>query len=446
MNVISRGVRNTFRNSVRTVSIVLILGLSIGLALSMLVAHNAVEQKITSVKNSIGNIITISPAGARGFEGGGEPLTNDEVTKVKASPHVVAVTETLQDRLTSSDTNLQSAIDPGTLGQRFNRRGGGDQFGGDMPTPNIPLSLPVPVIGTNNPSSLQSFGGGTTKLTSGKSFDPNVDATVAIIGSELATKNSLAVGSTFQAYGNTVTVVGIFDAGNRFSNSSLVMPLATVQRLSGQTTDISSAIVQVDSIDNLNATVTSLKQMLGTSADVVSQQDTSTEALAPLQNITSVSLISLLGALVAGAVIILLTMIMIVRERRREIGVLKAIGASNLKVIGQFMAEAITFTLLGAILGLGLGVLGANPVTKLLVNNSSGTQPGPQLGGGMRGGGQFFRVLRGGATNLQNIHASAGLSLLAYGLLAAVIIAAVGSTMAAFLIAKVRPAEVMRAE
>jgi putative ABC transport system permease protein len=74
MNVFSRGVRNAFRNMIRTFSIIVILGLSIGLSLTMLVANHAVSDKITSVKASVGNTVTISPAGVRGFEGGGDPL------------------------------------------------------------------------------------------------------------------------------------------------------------------------------------------------------------------------------------------------------------------------------------------------------------------------------------------------------------------------------------
>ena len=42
MNNVSRGVRNAFRNGIRTISIVLILALAIGLALAMLVARQAV--------------------------------------------------------------------------------------------------------------------------------------------------------------------------------------------------------------------------------------------------------------------------------------------------------------------------------------------------------------------------------------------------------------------
>ncbi len=76
MNVVTRGIRNAFRNKIRTFSIIVILGLSVGLALAMLIANQAVGQKIDSVKSSVGNTVSIAPAGVRGFEGGGNALTD----------------------------------------------------------------------------------------------------------------------------------------------------------------------------------------------------------------------------------------------------------------------------------------------------------------------------------------------------------------------------------
>ena len=450
MNVLSRGVRNAFRNSIRTFSIVIILALSIGLALTMLIARRAVETKINTVKSSIGNTITISPAGSRGFEGGGNPLTTDELSKVSGMAHVVSVTETLQDRLQATDTNLVSAVEAGQLGRRFNGggNGGGGTGTGTGTGTTQSFTPPVTVLGANTLSGSILTGGGSVKVTSGTSFDPTKDAAVALVGSTLATKNNLTVGSTFTAYATTFTVVGIYDAGNTFSNNTVVMPLPTVQRLSQQVGDISSAIVQVDSISNLSATTTAIQSALTTSvADVVSQQDTSAQALAPLENIKTISLYSLVGAVVAGAVIILLTMMMIVRERRREIGVLKAIGSSNVNIVTQFMTEAITFTLLASIIGLVIGALAGSPVTKLLVTTSTNSTTQTMGGGGFaRGAGGFGRAAGSSLTSVRNVSATVGWDIILYGLAAALIIAILGSAIPALLIAKVRPAEVMRAE
>jgi len=469
MNAFSRGVRNAFRNTIRTFSIVIILGLSVGLALTMLIARQTVQDKITSVKSTIGNTISISPAGARGFEGGGEALTEDDLAKVAQVAHVSTVNETLDDRLTSENTNLVSSIEPGTLGNRSaNNSGVGFQAappdvmrsdssstGTSQPIVRI-FTPPVIVTGVNSVSSATAYGGDTVTFTSGAAIDATKDVDEAVVGTALATKNNLTVGSTFTMYGKTIKVVGIYDTGNTFSNNGVVVSLAALQRLSAQTGAITSATAVVDFIDNIDAATTAIKTALGTKADVTNDQASAKTAVEPLESVKSISTYSLIGALVAGSVIILLTMLMIVRERRREIGVMKAIGSSNLKTMFQFVSEAITLTLLGMIVGIVIGAFAANPVTKVLVKNSDSsttqttsqaTSGGPTVVRNVGGAARGIRRLGGaGLTNLQNVEASVGPSILGYAVAAAFIIAILGSALPALLISKVRPADVMRQE
>jgi len=449
MSTVSRGVRNAFRNTIRTGGVTVILALSVGLALVMLLSLKTVQERIAAVKSSVGNTITISPAGARGFEGGGTPLTQTNADSVKSIAHVTAVKATLNDRLTpSTDTNLASAIDPGTLGTRFRQRGfGGAQGGAQQAAPGgatQTFQIPIQVTGATELSD-STVGGtaSTVKLTTGTGISASTTGNVADVGKGLATKNNLSEGSTFTAYGQTFKVLGIYDAGNTFANAGLIIPLTTEQTLSQQAGQVSSITATVDDISNVSATVTAIQNKLGSTADVVSQQDQANNAIAPLENIKTVSLYSLIGALAAGSVIIFLTMLMIVRERRREIGVLKAIGASNIKITAQFVVEALTLTVAGAIVGVIGGLYLSNPILRLLVTNStqSATSGGP--GGPGRG---FARVLGLGGQNLQSLHAVVGYDLLLYGLGAALIIAILGSAIPAFAIAKVRPAEVMRGE
>ena len=465
MGAINRGIRNAFRNSIRTLSITLILALSIAMSLIMLLALKTVQTKITSVKNSIGNTITVSPAGVRGFEGGGMLLTAQNVTDITALPHVSSTTSILTDRLSqpgstqpnrngttnataqTNTTNLASPITPGSFGnrQRTNSTGA---------TPPANFSMPIEISGVSDlgtTQSLAALGVSQLNITSGNKIDASASTNTAMIGKDLATKNNLSVGSTFQAYSQNVTVSGIFDAGSTFANATIVMPIRSLQTLSAQTDQINSIIVSSDSIDSVSSVKDAITAKLGsTTVDVTSQQDQSNDAVAPLQNIRTISLYSLIGSLVAGAVIIFLSMVMIVRERRREIGVLKAIGSSNAKIVTQFMSESLVLTLMGSVVGMILGFIFSNPVLNVLVTNSESSATGANVArGAFGGGGGFARIGNGldsARTALSNIHAVVGWDIILYGLAAAVIIAIIGSAIPAFLISKVRPAEVMRIE
>ncbi len=457
MNTVTRGIRNAFRNTIRTGSIVLILGLSIGLIVAMLAARQAVDDKITSIKSSVGNTITISPAGARGFEGGGEALTTDALAKVAAVSHVTGVTKTLSDRMTTEQTNLVSSVEPGSLGQRNSANSGvdiqiqlppdnatrpSDNSDSSSTTTTRTFTMPVTITGTTDATSSSTYGGTSLTWTSGAAFDPSKDENIAVLGSAIATKNSLTVGSTFTAYSTTMTVVGIYDAGTAFANNGIYVSLSTLQRLSDQAGAVTSATAVVDSSDNLATATTNIKTILSTTADVTNSQDTADSTIKPLESVKTISLFSLIGALGAGAIIILLTMMMIVRERRREIGVMKAIGSSNIKIMWQFIVEAITLTAMGLIIGLGVGVAASTPLTNSLVSNSSTstTSTTPMLRGGMRG------LQQTSQQTITNITASVGMQTLLLGLGAAVVIAVIGSAIPSLLISKIKPAEAMRNE
>ncbi len=450
--------RNAFRNLTRTGSIVVILGLSIGLIIAMLAARQAVSEKIESVKSSVGNTISISPAGVRGFEGGGEALTAESLDKVVATSHVISVTKTLTDRMTTDQTDLESAIEPGSLGQRR-----ADSSGVAMgPPPSVSgtssnsetstatttttrtFTMPVTISGTSSIENVSVFGGSTLTWKSGKAFDANADKTVAVLGTAIAEKNNLRVGSTFTAYGEKIEVIGIFDAGNTFANNGVFTSLSTLQRISTQTGSVTGATVTVDSLDNLAATTTAVKSILGDTADVTNSQDVANNTVKPLESVKTISLFSLIGAIIAGSIIILMTMMMIVRERRREIGVMKAIGSSNVGIVKQFVVEAVTLTVFGLVVGLGIGVAAAAPLTNSLVSTSTATtqtaQRGPGGGPGMRGIGAANQQ------TLKNLSASVGASTFALGTTTALLIAIIGSAAPAFAISKIKPAEAMRNE
>lgn len=439
MNPLTRGVRNTFRNGIRALSIIAILAVIIGLALTMLIARGAVNDKIASVKSSIGNTITVSPAGARGFDASSTPLTSEQVATIKATAHVASTVSTLSTRVTSDNTSLAASV-PSRMGGQF----GG--FGGNV-TPSIN------VTGTTDSASVSQIGSIT--LASGSQIDAGGSASEALVGQALATTNNLNVGSTFTLYGQTVTVKGIMNTStDRFAGNAVIMPLKVVQTLANEPGDVSNVIVTVDSIDNESSVVSALQSSLGSSADVVSDQTRATDAVQPLESIANLSVFVLITSVIVGAVVILLIMVMIVRERRREIGVMKAIGASNSTVSLQFMVEAATMTLIASAIGILLSILLAGPITSALVSNAASSSSGPGMGvNASRGlrragafGGSFRQAFGNAATNIRTVTTHIDWTIVLWGLGAALVIAIVGSLVASLWVSRIKPAEAVRAE
>lgn len=428
------------------------LAISISLILAMMVARSSVNAKIEGVKASTATQLTITPAGIQGMMGGGDPLTADQVKTITDTDHIASVASTLTDQLGTDDTNLTPSFELGSFGKRQMRFESSD---GASATPQIHIAdgddsgdakVPQPhtsVTGASDPSSIVS----SDDLTSGALFDGGSDDLVALIGKALADKNSLNVGETFTAYGKTITVKGIFDSDNTFQNNGVIMPLETLQNLTDQEGAVTSVAATADSSDNVTSVVSALEKSLGDKADIASQQEQAEDSIASLESISGLALAGVIGASIAASVIILLSMIMIVHERRREIGVIKAIGGTNVKVITQFVTEAITITVIGGVIGLGIGVLTSGPLTQSLVSSSSDDPTASSKQGGpvMRTGaiGAIGNQLE---TNVKSVTSTLTPEIITQSVGIILLIAILGSAIPAWAIARVRPAEVLRTE
>jgi putative ABC transport system permease protein len=460
VTVVIRGVRNAFRNATRTIAIVLILGLAIGLAFVMLVAHRSVGAKVATTLSSVGNTVSIGPPGYAAGGRLGKFLTTAELAPIARLHGVAGVDESANGTLKAS--NLPKNAPKSSGGHRACARADGCRglkiqgptslrYPGTMTfatqglacepapcTPKPPIFFTIYVVGATEPTAPVNIGASTLKVVSGHAISGTSSAHGAMISTEMARKNGLKVGSTFTAWGKTFRVAAVFQSDSQQGNDTVVVSLPVVERLTGQTGQVFSAIVTVASLTQLSGVTSAIEQTLGPRASVVSNVSDADKAAGDLDGVKRIALYSLAGAVGAAAVILLLVMVLIVRERKREIGILKAIGASNGRIMAQFTTEAVTFTLLGWVVGVLAGIVVASPVTSALVSRS-----GVASATGARG---LFGAPNPFLSHLNDINAQAGWAVVLEGLAAALVVAVVASAASTWMIGRIRPAEVLRSE
>lgn len=438
MNVVTRGMRSALRSPLRSGAIIAMLAISTGLILAMLVARTSVNTKIEEVKASVATQITVNAAGMQGGLGGGDPLTSEQVDKIKNTDHVVDVTSTLTAQLEEGTTSLTSALEGAKLMLRS--------------PDGSSTTRKAPIAATGNTTPEKTIP--SDKITSGAMISGSNSDNVALVGSGLAEKNNLSVGDTFTIKDTTLTVKGIYSTGNRFQDSNLILPLSALQNAVDQAGEVSNVVATVDSSDNVNSTVDALKESLGEAADITSQAETTVE---PLKSIAGLATAGVIAATIAGTAIVLLAMVMIVRERRREIGIIKAIGGSNRSIITQFITEGLTLTVIGGVIGLGIGIATSGPMTQSLVSNQSQStaQQGSRTGTSSSSGGARGPMMMQGGPGMTNSQLGASLTSVTSSITPqtfimssaiVILIAIIGSAVPAWAIARIRPAEVLRTE
>jgi putative ABC transport system permease protein len=457
MTTTGRGIRNAFRNATRTVSIILILGLAIGLAVVMLTAHRSVSYKIAATLGSVGNTVTIGPPGYSAGGPLGHQLTAAELAPIARLHGVTGIDESLNGAANTVGTSHNAC----PKGAQCHGAGGGHPIvklgSTSLESPMSlaarraglacepkPCTAPVSgsqqlyFTGSTQPANPVNIGASTLKIVSGHAISGTTAADVAMVSTTMARKNGLEVGSTFTAYGKTLTVAAIFETDNQPAANTVVTSLPVLQRLTGDAGQVFTAAVTVGSLADLAATTSAIERTLGPKASVVSYTADAEKAASALGDVKSIAVFSLAGAITAALVILFLVMVMIVRERKREIGILKAIGASNGRIVAQFTTEAATFTLLGLAVGAVVGLVAASPVTSALVSNS-----GVSSDTGARGA---FGAPSPFLTHLTDINAQAGWGVILGGLVCALAVAVLASAAAAWMIGRIRPAQVLRSE
>jgi putative ABC transport system permease protein len=213
--------------------------------------------------------------------------------------------------------------------------------------------------------------------------DEAQSARVAVLGSfvvedlfgEGEAAAQAAVGKTIEINGKPLTIVGVIgDNGGPFSTDNFVIvPVSTArlriagnQDLPGRGLQMNSILVGLQSEQLVNQGETLLRNALRETRNVPTEAiddfrfNLPTQALGVLRGINGAitGFIALVAgiSLVVGGIGIMNIMLVAVTERTREIGVRKALGATDSDVLGQFVMEATAISLVGALIGVSFAV------------------------------------------------------------------------------------------
>ena len=204
-------------------------------------------------------------------------------------------------------------------------------------------------------------------------FDVDHALPVAVLGATAASDLGLsplrAVGQTINVGGVRFQVVGVLasQGGVGFASvdSSLLVPLTSIEgRLVAFHPDISEVRVQAypSAVDSFQAAVEStLRSQHGlTSSEQDDFQIVNASSIASAVSSSTKTLTRLMAAiaaisLVVGGIGVANVMLVSVRERTREIGVRRAVGATRRDIVVQFLVDAVVISLIGGVIGLAVG-------------------------------------------------------------------------------------------
>jgi putative ABC transport system permease protein len=178
------------------------------------------------------------------------------------------------------------------------------------------------------------------------------------------------LGKTVKLNGQDFRLVGVLDDQAGFGTSGRVyVPLDSARKLFSQYPYVSSIVIQANTpeqVDTLQLQAdVLLRERYGLGEDTTARYTITNQAslIAAVGSITATLGLLLTGiaaiSLIVGGIGIMNIMLVSVRERTREIGVRRAIGAKQSNILTQFLIEAIVLSLAGGVVGLILGQIAA---------------------------------------------------------------------------------------
>ncbi|EUJ29361.1 ABC transporter permease [Listeria cornellensis] len=243
------------------------------------------------------------------------------------------------------------------------------------------------VSGVLDSATATTFKAGTDKLVSGKAITASdVGKNVVMIEKTLAEANDLKVGdkikiqSSDEATTVELTIKGIYktsdsgsDAAANFSflnpYNTIYVPYTVANTIKGSDAKdtVDSAVYFMDDAENITAFEKEAKKVSAVDWDTFkldANDATYQQMIGPINNVASFSKNVVYIVTIAGALILALLVMMQIRERKYEMGVLLAIGEKRSKLIGQFLVEILVV----AVLSFGIAAVSSHYVAQVVGN------------------------------------------------------------------------------
>ena len=314
------------------------LGVIIGVAsvVALVGVGQGTTSSITTRLASLGtNLLTVNPSTG----GGTSTLTLDDADALTAVPGVAAVAPELSTTATvaAGDSTTSTSI-VGTTADYATVRAFSVWQGTFLSQVDVARDLRVAVLGASAAEDLE------------------LDAE--------------SIGSEISIGGLPFRVVGILQpkggSGFQDPDDQVIVPIGTVSKYFVAGSTVRTIGVSVATVEGMDAATTAITSLLRERHELAATDDADFSILDQAQLLETASSISgtltlLLGgiasiSLVVGGIGIMNIMLVSVRERTREIGIRKAIGARGRDILAQFLIEALTLSLLGGLIGVAVGL------------------------------------------------------------------------------------------
>lgn len=289
---------------------------------------------------------------------------------------------------------------------------GGGPAGGMGGNPQM-TQADFQISGVSATAQNSTFSDGTAKITDGEGIDDSDKGTNnVVIDSTLAEANDLTVGDTFTITSTEdedttyeMTVKGIYESsetsssmGMKFNfmnpSNTLYTSYTFANELNGTSDDntIDSAVYTLSDPDEMDKFLEEAEKLIDTDTFSLQSNDSMYQSmLEPLNNVASFSKNVVLLVAVAGIIILTLIIMITIRERRHELGVLLSLGESRSKIILQLFTEVAICMILALGVASISGNVVANAVGQQLLDQQTETTTQNQQapgGGQMPGNGQ----------------------------------------------------------